>query len=118
MGDPDDTPDGTGQRWTFLTNHARVLICIASDPGVRIRDIAECTGITERATQTILGGLEERGYLTRQRTGRRVTYTITPDLPLPEPDTGATTSDLIALFSPHQHRQKSTSPHPPGTTPE
>ena len=57
--------------WTFLTNHARVLRCIAQDPGVRLRDIAQCAGITERATHRIVSDLVEAGYLTRHRLGRR-----------------------------------------------
>ena len=71
--------------WTFLTNHSHVLLCIAADPGVRGRDIAERVGITERSAQSIIADLVEGGYLTRQRVGRRNHYEIHPDLPLRHP---------------------------------
>ena len=71
--------------WTFLTNHAHVLICLSQDPALRLRDVASRVGITERAVQRIVSGLEEAGYLTRDRTGRRNTYEIHPDLPLRHP---------------------------------
>ncbi len=70
--------------WTFLTNHAQVLVCIGRDPGVRLRDIGACVGITERATHRIVAELAEAGYITRQRNGRRNHYTINAHLPLPE----------------------------------
>ncbi|MEW1639436.1 helix-turn-helix domain-containing protein [Streptomyces sp. NPDC093801] len=65
-------------RWTFLTNHARVLIAIARDPGVRLRDIALACGLTERTVQAIVTDLEADGYLTRTRDGRRNRYVIAP----------------------------------------
>ncbi len=71
--------------WTFLTNHAHVLLCIARDPGVRLRDVADAVGITERAAQRIVAELEEAGYLARQREGRRNRYEIESDLPLRHP---------------------------------
>lgn len=71
--------------WTFLTNHAHVLICIANDPDVRLRDVAQRVGITERAVQNIVSDLEAGGYITRRRSGRRNHYTIKPDLPLRHP---------------------------------
>jgi predicted transcriptional regulator len=69
-----------GQRngWTFLTNHAHVLLCIATDPDVRLRDVATQVGITERAAQSIVADLVEEGYLTRTRVGRRNTYALDP----------------------------------------
>ena len=70
--------------WSFLTNHARVLICIAQDPGVRLRDIGDAIGITERAALRIVGELVDAGYVTRRRIGRRSHYTIRSDLPLPD----------------------------------
>jgi DNA-binding MarR family transcriptional regulator len=57
--------------WSFLTNHAQVLVCIAHDPGVRLREIAEAVGITERAAQRIVGELSAAGYVSRRRIGRR-----------------------------------------------
>lgn len=62
--------------WTFLTNHAHVLFCIASDPDARLRDIAETVQITERAAQRIVSELALSGYLTSKRVGRRNTYAI------------------------------------------
>lgn len=62
--------------WTFLTNHAQVLLRIAEDPQVRLRDVAESVGITERAAQRILADLVEAGYVERSRVGRRNEYTI------------------------------------------
>jgi len=67
--------------WTFLTNHAHVLICIAEDPDTRLRDIAARVGITERGAQGIVADLESGGYLTRTRVGRRNRYEVHPDLP-------------------------------------
>jgi hypothetical protein len=69
----------------FLTNHAQVLVCIARDPGVRLRDIGERVGITERAAHRIVAELADAGYITRQRNGRRNQYTINTHLPLPDP---------------------------------
>ncbi len=71
--------------WTFLTNHAQVLLCVAQDPRMRLRDIAECVGITERAAHRIVTELEEAGYLTRHRAGNRNHYEVHPDLPLRRP---------------------------------
>jgi hypothetical protein len=71
--------------WTFLTRHAQVLLCIADDPGVRLREIGDRVGITERAAHRIVSELVEAGYLTRERRGRRNQYTIRPHLPLPDP---------------------------------
>jgi DNA-binding MarR family transcriptional regulator len=70
--------------WSFLTNHARVLICIAEDPGIRLREIGEAVGITERAAHRIVGELADAGYVSRRRVGRRNRYTIRSDLPVPD----------------------------------
>ena len=70
--------------WSFLTNHARVLICIAEDPGIRLREIGETVGITERAAHRIVGELADAGYVSRRRVGRRNYYTVRSDLPLPD----------------------------------
>lgn len=70
--------------WAFLTNHARVLICIAHDPGIRLRDIGEQLGITERAAHRIIAELAAAGYISRERNGRRNHYTINVHLPLPD----------------------------------
>jgi hypothetical protein len=72
--------------WTFLTNHAHVLFCLAESPDdVRVRDIATRVGITERAVQRILGELEEAGYIQRARVGRRSVYTVDDSRPLRHP---------------------------------
>jgi DNA-binding IclR family transcriptional regulator len=65
-----------GKAWTFLTNHAQVLLCLADTPDIRLRDVAERVGITERATQRILADLTNAGYVKRERIGRRNHYTI------------------------------------------
>jgi DNA-binding Lrp family transcriptional regulator len=70
--------------WSFLTNHARVLICIAQDPGVRLREIGETVGITERAAHRIVVELADAGYVSRRRIGRRNQYTIRSELPVPD----------------------------------
>ena len=77
----DEPPPG----WTFLTNHAQVLVCIAGDPGIRLRDIGNSVGITERAAHRIVGQLTDAGYITRRRNGRRNQYSVNPDVPLLDP---------------------------------
>ena len=62
--------------WTFLTNHAQVLLCLAETPDIRLRDVAEHVGITERAAQRILADLVDAGYVTTTRIGRRNHYTL------------------------------------------
>ncbi|HEX8647604.1 MAG TPA: helix-turn-helix domain-containing protein [Thermoleophilaceae bacterium] len=71
--------------WTFLTNHAQVLLCISSNPDMRMREIAVQVGITERAAQRIVGDLVDEGYVTRRKIGRRNEYTVNPDAPLRHP---------------------------------
>ena len=70
--------------WSFLTNHAQVLLCVARDPAVRLRDIGDTVGITERAAHRIVGELADAGYISRERVGRRNRYGIRPDLPIPD----------------------------------
>lgn len=74
-----------GPDWTFLSNHAHVLLCIAREPEVRLREVAERVGITERAVQRIVADLEEGGYLSRAREGRRNRYEVHADRPLRHP---------------------------------
>jgi DNA-binding MarR family transcriptional regulator len=83
--------------WTFLTNHAQVLVCIARDPGIRLRDISDRVGITERAVHRIVVELADAGYITRERNGRRNRYTINADFPLP--DTIAREQNVGALLA-------------------
>jgi len=70
--------------WSFLTNHARVLLCIADDPGVRLREIAATLAITERSAFGIVDDLVDAGYVVKEREGRRNRYQIQDHLPLPE----------------------------------
>jgi DNA-binding MarR family transcriptional regulator len=72
-------------RWDFLTNHAHVLVCVAHDPGIRLRDIAEAVGITERAAHRILSELVEEGYVLRERRGRRNRYQVVAERPMRHP---------------------------------
>lgn len=86
-------------QWTFLTNHAHVLLCIARDPGVRLTEVARLVGITERAAQRIVNDLVGGGYVGRTRIGRRNVYRVHPTRPLRHPleghrDVGA----LLALL--------------------
>jgi hypothetical protein len=86
--------------WSFLTNHAQVLACIARDPGVRLREIGDTVGITERAVHRIVDELEAAGYLARERRGRRNHYTIRPHLPLPDPlARGQKVGDLLKVLT-------------------
>lgn len=71
--------------WTFLTNHAHVLVCLARDPSLRLREVAAMVGITERAVQRIVGELEEAGVLKRHKVGRRNRYAIDLSTPLRHP---------------------------------
>ena len=66
----------TPPRWDFLTNHAHVLVCVARDPGIRLRDIAAAVGITERAAHRIVSELVDEGYVVRERQGRRNRYQV------------------------------------------
>ena len=70
--------------WSFLTNHARVLLCITENPSARLREIADRVGVTERAAHRIINDLVAAGYVSRQRVGRRNQYTVRRDLPLPD----------------------------------
>jgi DNA-binding IclR family transcriptional regulator len=86
--------------WTFLTNHARVLLCIADDPSARLRDIAASLGITERSAYAIVTDLAEAGYLVKQKAGRRNRYEIQMHLPLPESvSRDRTIGEVLALLA-------------------
>jgi DNA-binding Lrp family transcriptional regulator len=73
------------ESWTFLTNHSHVLLCIAANPDILTRDIADLVGITERSAQRIISELEEAGYLSHHKIGRRNHYEIHANLPLRHP---------------------------------
>jgi hypothetical protein len=83
--------------WTFLTNHARVLLCIARDPGARLRDIAASLSITERSAHSIVSDLAAAGYVVKQKDGRRNRYQVQADVPWPETGTAEPT-DVLALL--------------------
>lgn len=84
--------------WTFLTNHAHVLLCLARTPDARMREVADEVGITERAVQRIVSELEEAGYVQRTKEGRRNTYSVRADLPLRHPiESHRTVAALLAL---------------------
>jgi predicted ArsR family transcriptional regulator len=86
--------------WTFLTNHARVLLCIAHDPGIRLRDIAARLDITERTAYGIVTDLTQAGYIVKQKDGRRNRYQIQLHLPLPEPTSRERTlGEVLALLA-------------------
>ena len=88
--------------WTFLTNHARVLLCISRDPGIRLREIADRVGITERSAYGIVQDLADAGYIIKQKDGRRNRYRIEADLPLPEPSSQErTVGEVLALLAGH-----------------
>jgi DNA-binding MarR family transcriptional regulator len=91
---------GTDDRlWRFVTNHGHVLACIAADPGARLRDIAATVGITERAVGQIVRELEQAGYLTKTRVGRRNQYEVHGELPLRHPQhRHHTVGDLIRFL--------------------
>lgn len=92
--------------WTFLTNHAHVLLSIASEPGVRMRDVALAVGITERAVQRIVADLEQAGYLERIREGRRNKYEVRADLPLRHPiESHRRVRALLQLVEPVKRRR-------------
>jgi hypothetical protein len=86
--------------WTFLTNHARVLLLVAHDPGVRLRDIAASLDITERSAFGIITDLVEAGYVIKEKDGRRNRYHVQAHLPLPEPTARErTVGEVLALLA-------------------
>jgi predicted transcriptional regulator of viral defense system len=90
----------TVTEWTFLTNHAHVLLCIARDPDIRLRDVADYVGITERAAQRIVSELVEAGYLERTREGRRNSYRLNGDVPLRHPlDRNHAIGDILDVLN-------------------
>ncbi|MFI7577692.1 helix-turn-helix transcriptional regulator [Micromonospora sp. NPDC049497] len=91
---------GSTRNWTFLTNHAHVLLAIARNPTARLRDVADEVGVTERAAQAIVADLEAGGYLHRTRVGRRNEYTLNPTGHFRHPaEADRQVGDLLALFT-------------------
>ncbi|MGY1812312.1 winged helix-turn-helix domain-containing protein [Blastococcus sp. SYSU D00820] len=94
--------------WTFLTNHGHVLLAVATDPDARVQEIAARVGITARAALSVLRDLEDGGYLTRTRRGRRTHYDVARHRPFRHPgEAHREVDDLLAIF---------TRPDPPGTS--
>jgi len=91
-------------KWTFLSNHAHVLVCLSAEPDLRLRDIADRVGITERAVFAIVGELEEAGYLTRVREGRRNRYELHLEGHLRHPlEAPHTVGELLRALSINEH---------------
>lgn len=96
----DDERTAQPRRWTLLTNHARLLLLIARHPDLRLRDLADEAQITERAAQTIVRDLEEAGYVTRRREGRRNVYEVHPEVPFRHPaEAQHEVGELLFLFT-------------------
>ena len=86
--------------WTFLTAHARVLLLVAHDPGIRLRDIAASLDVTERSAFGIITDLVEAGYVVKEKDGRRNRYHVQAHLPLPEPTARErTVGEVLALLA-------------------
>ena len=116
---PDSTPIVSSQgvvaplkEWSFLTNHARVLLCVAHDPGIRLRDIATTLGITERTAHGIVADLANAGYVVKERDGRRNRYQIQHHLPIARGDRQST-HDRRSARPPRRNRHTQRTP-PPG----
>lgn len=91
-----------GRSWTLLTNHGRILLMLARTPDARLRDLAEEAGITERSVQSIIADLEQSGYVTKQRVGRRNTYRVNRRQPFRHTaESGHRVGELLDLFDEH-----------------
>lgn len=94
--------------WSFLTNHARVLVCITQNRSVRLRDIAATLGITERSASGIITDLAEAGYVVKDKDGRRNRYRVQTDLPLPEAVAQQLTiGEVLELLTASPHKNPS-----------
>ena len=95
---------GSPREWTFLSNHGHVMVALSRDPDARVRDLAVLVGITERAVQAILLDLEDEGYLTRERIGRRNRYQLHPERTFRHPaEADRPVRDLLQIFAPLDH---------------
>ena len=94
------------RRWTFITNHAQVLLAVAQNPDLRVREIAEAVGITERYAYRLLRDLQNAGYVDRVRHGRCNLYRVNPSLPLGDPVVGPQSlRELLRLIG-HPNRSQ------------
>lgn len=95
----EEKPASERNRWTFLTNHAHVLILLSQDPSLVLREVATKIGITERAVQRIIADLEQDGFIKREKVGRKNQYHILVKHPLRHPiEAHRTIGDLIAMI--------------------
>lgn len=102
LGKKENSPDSV-RAWTFLTNHAHVLIVLAENPGIVLREVATLVGITERAVQRIIQDLEEGGFIRRTRVGRQNHYEVLADEPLRHPiESHRRIGDLLGLITEKQ----------------
>lgn len=107
MSPPDSSEEAGG--WTFLSNHSHVLVCLARNPQVRLRDVALQVGITERAVQRIIAELERGGFITRQRRGRTNRYRIHGDRHLRHPiEANHTVDELLRSIVPEDEYRPAT----------
>lgn len=89
----------TARRWTLLTNHARLLLLIAREPGTKIKDLALAASVTERTAQSIVSDLELAGYVSKQKLGRQNRYTVHRELPFRHPaESDHSVGELIEIF--------------------
>ena len=95
--------------WSFLTNHGRVLLCIAQNPDIRLREIATDLGITERHAYAIVTDLTEAGYVVKEREGRRNRYQVQSHMALPElPDREHAIGDVLDVLTGHRAKRRPT----------
>ena len=114
-----NTSDDQSRPWTFLTSHARVLIVIAQNPDLRVRDIAAVAHITERSTQRIVADLEAAGYLSHERNGRRNHYRVKPTETFRHPhEQSLEIGSLLGLFSDLSAERAAGTRHPQSEKPE
>ncbi len=92
--------DSNNRHWTLLTNHGRILLLVAQQPDIRIRDLAKAAQVTERTAQTMITDLEEAGYISKKRVGRRNRYTVEKRRAFRHPaESGHKVGELIDLFT-------------------
>jgi DNA-binding MarR family transcriptional regulator len=95
--------------WSFFTNHGRVLLSIADNPEIRLRDIATDLGITERHAYAIVNDLTDAGYVLKEREGRRNRYQVQSHLALPElPDREQAIGDVLDVLTIRREKRRST----------
>lgn len=110
---PNTAGNDSDSGWTFLTNHSHVLVCLARDPRLRLRDLAAEVGITERAVQSIVKDLEAAGCVTIHREGRRNRYDIVADRPMRHRvERHHVIGDLLAAMAPIAGPGLADDPHP------